>query len=658
MSHSTTRGERLVSKGYLSREQLSMAQRRHQEAPHLSLEEICLQMGFLSEDDFRKVLDEHTGRPRLGGLLVKEGIISESQLAKALAIQRRSGGLLGQILIRMGCFDEDKLVELLGRQFKVPFVPVGSLRPDRSLRRILNATYALRHGVVPVALAGRRLTVAISDPTYRKPLDELSSLTGFEVDVVLTTPNHVDKLRTILYSEEESEESDTEEIPMDTVFTEVNLPAPMSGPEEPESLVRALLAQALEENASSIHFDPGEHGPRLLLRVEGQLQDFGAGDLGSRTILHYRNVVRKLKSLAKLDPAERRKPQQGWLRVEKTQEESSETSSFHLTIVPTRFGESVTLRVVAGGRPTRTLEGLGFSEDVTEEIRQILHWPHGIFLVAGPAAAGKSSTAWACAQYLERAGRKVVALTTEQGFTIPNVVQFDVGGEIPDGTLGYFGDCDPDVILVDEIRTAQMAAWAMEWARSGRMVIASVTALGARSAMGFLRSLGVDMELLSEHVSAFLGQRLLRCICPDCAVPAERETGGSALLDDILPSEGDWKRGIGCASCRQTGLLGRMPVSELWYPRWHQGGSDSDRAQFTEPSVHPVANGWSPFVLFRQHLSQVTMAAQWIAQGRTTTEELLRCFALWELEQGLQGRPVLVDVAQRQHRKNGETRAA
>jgi type II secretory ATPase GspE/PulE/Tfp pilus assembly ATPase PilB-like protein len=639
-----------------------MAQRRHQEAPHLSLEEICLQMGFLSEEDFRKVLDETSGWPRLGGLLVKEGIINESQLARALAVQRRSGGLIGQILLRMGCFDEDKLVEVLGRQFKVPFVPVGSLRPDRSLRRVLNATYALRHGVVPVALAGRRLTVAISDPSYKKPLDELSSLTGYEVDVVLTTPTHVDKMRTLLYAEEEEpEEAVTEEIPVDGVFKEVDLPAPVKSPEEPEALLESLLGKALEESASSIHLDPGEHGPRLLFRVEGQLQDFGTGELGTKVILHYRAMIRRLKSLAKMDLVERRRPQEGWLRVEKIRQDNSETTSFHLTIIPTRFGESVTLRVVAGGRPPRTLDGLGFSENVSSEIREVLQWPHGIFLVVAPNAAGKSSTLWACAQWLERAGRKVAALTTQPGYSIPNVVQFELGGELPvtlDTVLGYFANSDPDVIIVDEIQSAEMASQVMEWARSGRMVIASVTALSARSAMGYLRSLGVDVELFAEYLSAILGQRLLRCICPDCAVPAERETAGSVLLDEILPQEGDWKESVGCAVCRQTGLLGRIPVSELWFPHRYQGQSEDAH---NRQSPHPSSMRWDPMVLFKQHVDQVTCAAHWVAQGRTTPEELLRSFALWELLKGRGTQPVPVgfpDEGSREGSSRGESHAA
>jgi type IV pilus assembly protein PilB len=614
-------------------------------------------MGFLTEEDFRKVLDEQSERPRLGGLLVKEGIINESQLARALAVQRRSGGLIGQILIRMGCFDEDKLVEVLGKQFKVPFVPVGSLRPDRSLRRLLNATYALRHGVVPVALAGRRLTVAISDPSYRKPIDELSSLTGYEVDVVLTTPTHVDKMRTTLYSEEEEpEEAVTEEVPMEGVFKEVDLPAPSNSSDEPESLLEALLARALEESASSIHLDPGEHGPRLLLRVEGQLQDFGTGELGTKVILHYRAMIRRLKSLAKMDLVERRRPQEGWLRVEKIQQENSETTSFHLTIIPTRFGESVTLRVVAGGRPPRTLDGLGFSEGVSSEIREVLQWPHGIFLVVAPNAAGKSSTLWACAQWLERAGRKVAALTTQPGYSIPNIVQFELGGELPvtlDNVLGYFANSDPDVIIVDEIQSTEMASQVMEWARSGRMVIASVTALSARSAIGYLRSLGVDVEIFGNYLSAILGQRLLRCICPDCAVPTQRDTVGSALLDEILPQEGDWKESVGCASCRQTGLLGRIPVSELWFPRRYQGQSEDDHYLI---SSDPTSVRWDPMVLFQQQVDQVTCAADWVAQGRTTPEELLRSFALWELLRGRGAPPVPVGFPDKEprHRSSEE----
>lgn len=639
MSHSL-RAEKLVAEGYLTREQLNQAHHRHREAPHLSFEEVCLQLGFLTEEDFSKILDAGSDHQRLGSLLVKERVISQAQLAQALAVQRRSGGLLGQILVRMECIDESALVETLARQFKLPFVPVGSLRPDRSLRRVLNATYALTHGVVPVALAGRRLTVAIADPTYTKPVDELASLTGYEVDAVLTTPGHVDKLRTMLYSE--TEEPETKEVHIDssdevTGGGSISLHAQPVEPgdddtELPERLLQALLTKATEEGATTIHLDPGEHGPRLLIRVDGELQDIGVGDLGSKVVVNYRAIVRRLKTLAKLDLTERRKPLEGSFLVETKTESGPHSGMLRVAVLPTLEGESVSIRLANAGRPPRTLEGLGFSDDVMSRLREITKWPHGVLLVAGPEGSGKSSTLWACAESLVREGQSVVAVSTRQGFRLPNVLRLDLSGESgadPDEVLAHVAGGDPDAILLDEIESGATAEWAIRWARAGRLVLGAIRATGARSAIGTLNAMGIDPAHFAGHTAFVLGQRLLRSVTPESepnecqgkdavevirATIAGRSARRAAHLQPVLP----------------PAYSGRFPVGEIWTPK--------------DTALSGGAGGSLRIAeIYQQKVDIVADAAEWAARGQTTPQEILRAFSLWELLGSLPHEPRIVE---------------
>ena len=644
MSRNSTRGENLMSKGYLTSEQLDQAQRRHRETPQLSLEEICLQMGFLTEETFRKAVAANGERPRLGSLLIREGLVTENQLARALALQRRTGGLLGQILVRMGCVGEDKLVEVLAAQYHLPFVPVGNLRPEKALRRVLNATYALHHGVVPVALMGRRLTVAVSDPTYRKPVEELASLTGYEVDVVLTTHAQVERLRSFLYGDGEEEEETADGAAHAAVEDagSASPPKPVSQPASGvDGLITALLKKAVEEGATAIHLDPGEQGPKLAFRVEGQLQDFGSGDLGSQVVLYYRAVVQKLKSLARMDVAERRKPQQGTFRAERTSDETTRSAAFHLTVLPSLYGDALTLRVAEGGNPTRGMSSLGFSDDVAVGIQEVLQSPHGIFLVTGPAASGKSSTLWACAESLFKSGRKVVALTTHPSFTLPDVVHMDVGSESAGDLASWLElveSSDPDVVLLDEIRSPETASWVVEWARSGRAALVSMRSLGARSAMAYLRTVCPDVGLFRDHLSAILGQRLVRCLCPECAVDARPDARVQQLLGATLDPRAAWRTGSGCGACGHSGYQGRLPIAELWIQRSQPGGIEAAwmgrRAEDSKGRVWISRRQSREDLLwsFQECVSQVRDAACWIGQGRTTGEEILRSFSAWELE--------------------------
>ncbi|MBU1701904.1 MAG: Flp pilus assembly complex ATPase component TadA [Candidatus Eisenbacteria bacterium] len=640
MSDTMPRGEELVAQGYLTRNQLETALNRSREAPHLSLEEISLQQGFISEGTFKEIISEPPGnlRPRLGTLLVQQELVTEGQLAKALAIQSRTGGLLGQILIRLGHLNEDQLVETLASQFALPFVPIGHLRPNRSLRRVLNSTYALRNGVVPIGLIGRRLTVALSDPTYRKPVEELASLTGYDIDIVLSTHAQVEQLRAYLYGDDEPDVASTGTESHSTTIPVTNSPVAKRAPKSQmstDALLMAVFEKGVQENATTVHLDPSPRGPRLYFRVEGELQDYSAGELGTQIALSYRAIVHRLKTLAKLDLTERRRPQVGQIKLEQGKRDEARTVEFYLNVMPTREGEAITIRITECNEVRKSLDDLQFCSDVLPRLYDIVQAPHGIFLCTGPSSSGKSTTLWAAADFLNAKGRKVVAISTRPGPVISNILRVPMPQEgSPDFPilLEHVDKLDPDVILIDEIQSSDTAEWVVEWARSGRKVLASLRSMGSRAAMGTFNRLAGDELGLGEHLSGLVGQRLLRAVCPDCSKEYSPDQKIIARLGDLLPAEAQWRSGEGCAQCGFTGIRGRIPVVEMWIP----GPTRNVTPWFQESQDEAGSGGWSytlggaprPII---EAITQVVDAIGAAARGKITLEEVVRSFDFWEL---------------------------
>ncbi|MBD3337286.1 MAG: hypothetical protein GF355_17375, partial [Candidatus Eisenbacteria bacterium] len=404
-----------------------------------------------------------------------------------------------------------------------------------------------------------------------------------------------------------------------------------------DQLLTALLEKGLEERATCIHIGPGPRGPRLLFRVEGELHDFSAGELGSQLALSYRAITQRLKALARCDLAERRRPQEGRFRLERMGTPGDGNLGLRLTVLPTREGEALAIHLGESRDVPETIEDLGFSERIARGLMEAVGSPHGIFLCVGPHAAGKSMTLWACARYLESTGRKVLALTSGTGPSVPNILQVDFNPESgPEaaGPLAYIDGIDPDVLLVDEISSGDAAARILEWARSGRKVLAAVEALDAGAGVSYLQTLTHGEHHVWDQLSGLLAQRLLRAVCPECARSVDPDREQVATLSAwALPSV-SWREGEGCTACNYSGMRGRFPVGELWLPHSMSLPQNASGSLRHRQSESPRAGVFAPSRTFRAQISHVADAVEAAAAGRASLSEVLRNFNFWELQAG------------------------
>ena len=491
---------------------------------------------------------------RLGELLVAQGVVDETQLGKALVLARSRRIPLGEALVASGFADEDVVWRTLARQHKLPFVDLaadvakgGRIRAD--VVALVPADVAAEHRVLAVALKGDKLVLAVDDPARAFALDTLQFLLDRDLTAALAAPGALKAARAHYYgagagapviAAAPGEEGEADDAPV-------------------IRLVTRMIGQAVEQRASDIHVEPMEGRVRVRFRKDGVLHEAASHEPS----LHG-PLTSRLKIMAGMDIAEKRKPQDGRIAVIV----QGRPIDIRASVLPASHGESVVMRLLDKERGLVSLTELGFAEKDLDRFRALIKRPNGIVLVTGPTGSGKTTTLYAALKELNRPDVKIITAEDPVEYELPGVNQVQVHHRIGldfARILRAMLRQAPNVILVGEIRDKETAEVAIQAALTGHLVFATLHTNDAPSALARLVDMGVKPFLVSAAIQAVLAQRLVRRLCTACReerTPAESELRSAGLEPARLAGRTLWGP-VGCAGCGFTGYRGRVGIYEL-----------------------------------------------------------------------------------------------
>ncbi len=488
----------------------------------------------------------------IGDVIVDLGFARREKVEEVVKLAREQGRPTGQLLIEEGALRHDQLARALAERFGVDYVDLSIFEIDMGAANLISVDVAKRYQAVPVGfLEDRSVLVAMVDPTNVLTLDELSIITGRKVRPAAAAAEDVLALISRLNRLEESVEGVQE-------FTEpeVDLAAAHGGDSEAPiiKLVHSLIAQAVEQGASDIHFDPESGDMRVMFRVDGVLTLAATVPRSMAA-----SVVSRIKIMASIDIAERRVSQDGRLAVVI----DGRRIDVRVVTLPLVKGEGVVMRILDSGAVVRDLESLGMLEAVRERFVAAITKPYGAILVTGPTGSGKSTTLYGGLGLINDSRRSILTIEDPVESPIGGIKQMQVspkaGVTFATGLRSMLR-ADPDVIMVGEIRDRETAEIAVQAALTGHLVLTTLHTRDAASCITRLVDMGIEPFMIAAALDCVVAQRLARTLCTHCKriaeVPAalRREHGlGKARLFEP----------VGCIRCGNSGYHGRIGLYEL-----------------------------------------------------------------------------------------------
>ncbi len=571
-------GAMLLEGGVLAQEDLQRGLDQQASLRRKRIGEILIERNSIVPEALDEALElQQRKRARLGEVLVDAGLATREDVEKALAEQRRHGGRrIGEILIEMGVVDEGTLAMTLARKFHLPFVDLDECLIDPDALRAIPRAILEKYHVLPIDRDHERITIALSDPLNTEPIDLIRFHRGEKIREVVATPTQLDRYRVRLLSESESDESDGE-IAALLQSIEIEPRDAVEDEEDPESvairesdneiiqLASQIIAEAVRRRASDIHIEPNgpRTGVRIRIRVDGEclaLPDVPAS--------HRLALVSRLKIMASLDISERRKPQDGKIRLRLP----DRTVELRVATIPTTGGEDVVLRILSASKPL-ALDQLDLFDWNRRELEQLIRKPYGLVLCVGPTGSGKTTALHSLLGHINTAGRKIWTAEDPVEITQAGLRQVQVRPKIGFGfaeAMRAFLRADPDVIMVGEMRDRETAGIAIEASLTGHLVFSTLHTNTAPETVVRLIDMGLDPFSFGDALLGVLSQRLARRLCDRCrSLEPATEPDLEALRTALGPPSNteeigqlSW-RARGCETCRGTGYRGRIPIHEL-----------------------------------------------------------------------------------------------
>ena len=554
-------------------------------------------------------------RRRIGEILVELGIVSDDEIAAALAAQRETGRRLGEVLLARGVVKPKDLVRALAVQFGLEFVDLDDHQIDGEVAQLVPRSLAHRHRALPVWRDGPQIVVAMANPVDVLALDDIRSLVGRQVKPVMGEAAQilaaVDRLGHSDSRVQETIEAAVGENRQQTESAAVTVRVDDGEEKAPiVQFVDLLLSKAIQERASDIHVEPSSDDLRIRFRVDGVLHDAMSPPRSLQS-----GIISRIKVMADIDIAERRVPQDGRLTVEV----NGIDHDVRVVTLPTVHGEAVVLRILRSGTEGVGVAQLGFHPDQLARYRQAYQRPWGAILVTGPTGSGKSTTLYATLQELRDSTRNIVTVEDPVEYRMDGIKQVQVNtrsGLTFARALRSFLRADPDIMLVGEVRDGETATIAVEASLTGHLVLSTLHTNNSCSTPMRLVEMGVEPFLVASSLSAVLAQRLARRLCERCCQPRDLRLDQLGLSDDHLGALPDDLRAnevfggfaaVGCEACGGTGYRGRFAIHE----------------------VLTITEEVSELVLARGRAEDIERVA--VAQGMTT----LRADGLRKVQQGL-----------------------
>ncbi|MCL6480976.1 MAG: Flp pilus assembly complex ATPase component TadA [Firmicutes bacterium] len=518
-------------------------------------------------------------KKRLGEVLRERGKISEKDLKKIIEEQQGSVRRLGELLLERNLVDKADLVAALEEVTRVEYADCREVTPDPKALRMVPYAVAKKHAVLPVALLDDRLLVVIAEPQNVQVIDELRFLTGKPIATRLGFRDEILQAVETQYRRLGDPRSESDRVhetiaglaqmpTMEFITTSarqsqrdamLEFQAELRNLRTPAvQLVSAIIATAVEKNASDIHIEPQAHDTLVRIRVDGVLRELRRVP---RSLQH--SLTSRLKILADLDIAERRVPQDGSFIVQI----EARKLDLRVSTLPTQYGEKVVIRILDSAGAAKTFPDLGLEPGLEASLKQILALPQGTLLVTGPTGSGKSTTLYAALHHLRQPGINIITVEDPIEYVVEGINQVQVNARAGLSFASVLRSIlrqDPNVIMIGEIRDSETAEIALKAAQTGHLVLSTLHTNDSLAAITRLLDLGMPAYLIAASLSGVLAQRLVRRLCAcRSMVPMSAEHARRFRAAGIAQPGEHLHVPVGCSACDQTGYKGRVGVYEL-----------------------------------------------------------------------------------------------
>ena len=554
-------------------------------------------------------------------LIRERGLLDDLQAEEISQEVQRSGKPVAQVVQDYGLLDLDSILQIIADHLGTMVVSIEADQLTPEVVAAVPPETARMYQVVPVALYGDTVQVAMADPLNPQMVDELGFNLKFTPQLVVANPadvlkyleKHYPAQADLGYAQllkelggDSDVADDVEEVKAGTLKLD-----DLANDVPVVKFVNLVLMQAVQDRASDIHFEPFEDEFKIRYRVDGALYEMAPPPKHLST-----PVTSRLKIMANLNISERRLPQDGRI----TSVINGKQIDLRISTLPTAFGESVVLRVLDRNAVQLDLDSLGLPQASFDYIVETINQPNGIFTVTGPTGCGKTTTLYSCLRRINQIDTKLLTVEDPVEFDIEGIMQVqvnDAAGMTFAKALRAFLRQDPDIIMVGEIRDLETAQIAVQASLTGHLVLSTLHTNDAAGAVTRMVDMGVEPFLISSTLLGVLAQRLVRRICTKCRTPFEPSEAQLQNMNLSAHDVGDkmFYYGRGCPNCNDTGYRGRKGIYELLA---------------VTDAIRNLINERAPTVVIRQkaiELGMVTLrddGLRSIYNGESTVEEVLK----------------------------------
>jgi type IV pilus assembly protein PilB len=503
-------------------------------------------------------------------ILLKNNKISKEQLADAESMAKRTKQDVGDCLVELQYTTSDMVMRARAKEHGLKFEDLTKYEMPQGVVELVPQSVARENKVLPIGQQDGAITIAISDPYDLETIEKLRFILNRKVETVLSTRESILEAINKYYGQIEGESTDSmltefTDTQIDFTETEDDTAKDEDGVDESSApvvrLVHLMISEAVQLRASDIHVEPFENRVRIRYRIDGQLVE---RDSPPRRLLAA--IVSRIKILSKLDIAERRRCQDGRIKITVGEKQLD----LRVSIIPTNHGQSVVMRILDKDNIRIGVRQLGLSERNYKEFQTLMKRPNGIVLVTGPTGSGKTTTLYAALNELNRPDRKIITAEDPVEYYLSGInqveVKHDIGLNFAKIIKAMLRQA-PNIILVGEMRDAETASMGIQASLTGHLVFSTLHTNDAPSAITRMVDMGVPAYLVASSVIAVLAQRLVRVICARCKEPyqpTEAELEAAALPVDVA-KKGTFFKGKGCNHCGQSGYRGRIGIHELMF---------------------------------------------------------------------------------------------
>ncbi|MBV8383582.1 MAG: type II/IV secretion system protein [Planctomycetaceae bacterium] len=552
-------------------------------------------------------------------ILVRRGVIGPDQVDEA---QRM--GDVAEALVKLGYADADEIVKAKAEQHGMPFVELREIEIPTAVIELVPESLARENIVMPLAQENGTIKVIMHDPNAFETIDKLRFVLNREIEVALAPKEAIIEAINRYYggvtTETESVDSMLQEFTDTAIDYSEDAVGGRSGSssnilEEGDApvikLVHLIIQEAIAMRASDIHIEPFADRIRIRYRIDGVLME---RDSPPRRLLG--SIISRLKIMGSMDIAEKRRPQDGRIKIFA----AGKDVDLRVSILPTNYGQSVVMRILDRDTIKIGLKDLGFGDEDYKKFQQLIKRPNGILLVTGPTGSGKTTTLYAAINELNRPDIKIITVEDPVEYYMPGINQCEVKPKIGMTFARIIRAMlrqNPNILLVGEIRDEETANTAIQASLTGHLVFSTLHTNDAPGAVTRLVDIGVQPFLVASSVMAVLAQRLVRKVCPKCRQriePPAHLLKGIGLRPEIT-KKANFMKGKGCSNCNKTGYRGRMGIYELML----MNGTIREMAFKGETAVaiRKVARKQGMRTLFEDGMIKAL-------RGLTTVEEVLR----------------------------------